>query len=103
MVTQLNFGSPGGKSGAGRKAKTDQISTTDRVSVFLELAEAHRLQNEQVRETLEFSGETLDPLNSKNDINTHWNLMCVSQVREILEFLVIHLTLRMTSTHNGTI
>ncbi|GFN94695.1 tetratricopeptide repeat protein 21b-like [Plakobranchus ocellatus] len=34
-------------SSSGRKAKSDQITTTDRVSVFLELAEAHRLQNEQ--------------------------------------------------------
>ncbi|KAK3772094.1 hypothetical protein RRG08_061179 [Elysia crispata] len=38
----------GAKSGgSGRKGKSDQINTTDRVSVFLELAEAHRLQNEQ--------------------------------------------------------
>ncbi|CAG5135745.1 unnamed protein product, partial [Candidula unifasciata] len=37
----------GARSDAGKTSKTDQISTSDRVSVYLELAEAHRLQNQQ--------------------------------------------------------
>ncbi|BFZ22635.1 hypothetical protein BsWGS_25674 [Bradybaena similaris] len=37
----------GARSDSSKASKTDQISTSDRVSVYLELAEAHRLQNQQ--------------------------------------------------------
>ena len=37
------------RQSAGKKAKGQQISTNDRVSVFLELANAHRQSGEQVR------------------------------------------------------
>ncbi|XP_012939708.1 tetratricopeptide repeat protein 21B isoform X2 [Aplysia californica] len=37
----------GSRSESGKKSRVEQISVNDRVSVFLELAEAHRQQNEQ--------------------------------------------------------
>ncbi|KAK6970975.1 Tetratricopeptide repeat protein 21B [Biomphalaria glabrata] len=37
----------GARADSGKKSRVEQISVQDRVAVFLELAEAHRLQNEQ--------------------------------------------------------